>query len=126
MNDSEERGLQRADLSRFLPVGIDELPKEDQIAILKKIAEGDVEVRKELAQKLGQSQIAEHDIAVMIEAVRHLDHERKIYSEHAKGQTGTGSYDIHIRGGDTRFIIPILIVVGVLILALVLILTLAR
>jgi len=50
--------------------------------------------------------------------------ERKIYSKHMKGETGSGSYDLHIRGGDTRFIVPILIVAGVIVLGASLIFTL--
>ena len=122
MSDNEETGLRRVDLDSMIPLGFDGLPQEQKIEILRKVAEADVEVRTELARKLGQSRLAEHDVAVMIEAVRRLDHERKVYSEHVKGQTGTGTYELHIRGGDTRFIIPILVVVGVIILGAILIL----
>jgi hypothetical protein len=40
-----------------------------------------------------------------------------------KGETGSGNYDVQIRGGDTKFIVPILIVVGVIILGLILIMS---
>ena len=52
--------------------------------------------------------LAEHDLAVGIDAVQRLDHEWKIYSKKMKGETGSGTYDLQIRGGDTKFIVPFL------------------
>ena len=41
-----------------------------------------------------------------------------------KGETGSGTYDLHIRGGDTKFIVPVLVVIGVIILGVILIIAL--
>jgi hypothetical protein len=41
-----------------------------------------------------------------------------------QGETGSGTYDLTIRGGDTKFIVPILVVIGVIILGIVCILAL--
>ena len=68
--------------------------------------------------------IAEHDPAVGIDAVQRLDHEQKIYSKKMKGETGSVTYELQIRGGDTKFIVPVLISIGVIILGVILIITL--
>lgn len=124
MSENEQRGLQRLDITSKLPTGFGALSEEEQRSIIKKLQDQDIEIRGELLRKYGKSELAEHDLAVGIDAVEKLDHERKIYSKHMKGETGSGTYDLHIRGGDTKFIVPILVVIGVIVLAIVLILSL--
>ena len=121
MNEKEQRGLQRIDIQGKLPAGFDKLSEEEQQAIVKRLIDQDIEIRGELLRKSGQSKVAENDLAVGIDTVQRLDHERKIYSEKLKGETGSGTYELTVRGGDTKFILPILIVVGVIILGVVLI-----
>jgi len=41
-----------------------------------------------------------------------------------KGETGSGTYELQIRGGDTKFIVPVLVVIGVIILGVILIMAL--
>jgi hypothetical protein len=122
MSEGEGRGLQRLNLDKRLPTGFNELTKDEQCEVIKRLMDQDIELRKELLQKVGKSQIAEHDLAVAIETVQRLDHERKIYSEHVKGETGSGTYDLKIKGGDTKFLVPILAVIGVIIVVMMLIL----
>lgn len=124
MNDSEQRGLRRLDLEGRLPAGFDQLTPEEKKDVQRRLIDQEIEIRKDLRIKAGKSQVAEHDLAVGIETVQRLDHERKIYSERLKGETGSGTYDLQVRGGDTKFIVPILIVIGVVILGIVLIMTL--
>ena len=124
MSEEEKRALQRIDLESKLPVGFKDLSEEEQQELIKKVAEQDIEIRGEFLRKRAQSEVAEKDLETGLHAVQRLDHERKIYSEHLKGKTGSGDYDLRIKGGDTRFIIPILVVVGVIILGIILIIAL--
>lgn len=124
MSENEQRGLKRLDIDSKLPTGFDNLSEDEQRVVIKKIQDQDIEIRGELLRKVGKSKIAEHDLAVGIETVQHLDHERKIYSKRMKGETGSGTYDFQIRGGDTKFIVPVLIVIGVIILGVILIMAL--
>jgi hypothetical protein len=124
MNENEQRGLQRLDIESKLPAGFQNLSEEEKRSLVKRLQDQDIEVRGELLRKVGKSKLAEHDLAVGIDAVNRLDHERKIYSKQMKGETGSGTYDLHIRGGDTKFIIPVLVVVGVIILGILLIVVL--
>jgi hypothetical protein len=121
MSEDDQHGLRRFDIKNNLPVGFHELTKEEQLNVLKKLQEQDIELRSELLRKIGKSQVAEHDLAVGIDNVQRLDHEQKCYSQHIKGETGSGTYDLNIKGGDTRFIVPVLVVIGVIILGIILI-----
>ena len=40
-----------------------------------------------------------------------------------KGEICSGTYDLHIRGGDTKFIVPVLVVIGVIVLGVILIMS---
>ena len=124
MSDNEQRGLQRIDFESRLPAGFDALTPEEKHDVLRRLVDQDVELRKDLGLKLGKSRTAEHALAVAIDTVQRLDHERKIYSQHLKGETGSGTYELTIRGGDTKFIIPVLVVIGVIILGIVVIMAL--
>lgn len=124
MSENEQRGLQRLDLNNKLPAGFHQLSEEEQRAVVKKMQDQDIEIRGEVLRKLGKSHIAEHDLSVGIDAIQRLDHERKIYSKKMSGETGSGTYELQIRGGDTKFIVPVLIVIGLIILGLILIMTL--
>lgn len=124
MSEIEQRGLQRLDIDSKLPAGFQNLSEEEQRAVLKRLQDQDIEIRGELLRKVGKSKIAEHDLAVGIDAVQRLDHERKIYSKKMKGETGSGTYDLQIRGGDTKFIVPVLVVIGLIILGIIMIMAL--
>ncbi len=120
MYDDEQRSLKRLNIENKLPIGFNELTKEEQLNVLKKIQAQDIEIRGELLRKVGDSKIAEHDLAVGIDAVQKLDDEGKIYSETIKTKTGSGTTEVTIRGGDTKFIVPILVIIGVIILGIIL------
>jgi hypothetical protein len=124
MSEIPQRGLQRLGVDDNLPVGFNQLSEEEQLIVRKKLLDQDIEIRGEILRKGAQSRIAENDISVGIDAVQRLDHERKIYSKHMKGETGSGSYELHIRGGDTKFIIPVLAVIGAIVLGLICIMAL--
>lgn len=121
MSENEERGLQRLNLQNKLPAGFEHLSEEEQRDIMKRLAEQDVAIREDFLRRKVKSESAERDLDMVLDAVEQMDHERRIYSVNKKGETGSGTYDLHIRGGDTRFIVPILIVIGVIILGIVMI-----
>ncbi len=124
MNDNDQRGLQRLDIESKLPAGFDMLTEEEKRDLNKKLLDQDIAVRENMLRMAVKSKVAEHDLAVGIEAVHRLDHEKKMYTKRMKGETGSGTYDLTIRGGDTKFIIPILVAIGIIILGVVLIMAL--
>ena len=124
MSENEKRGLQLRDIESKLPAWFDKLTDEEQRNVLKRLSDQDIENRGVLIQKIYESRIAENDLAAGIEKVQFLDHEGKMINIHLKGKTGSGTYDFTIRGGDTKFIIPVLVVIGVIIIGIVLIVAL--
>ncbi|MBL7186682.1 MAG: hypothetical protein ISS70_10190 [Phycisphaerae bacterium] len=126
MNNEEQKGLQKVEFYPNLPAGFDELSDHEKLEIVKRIQEQDLEVRKEVMKKIGKSKVAENDLYTAIGVIQQLDQEKKIYSQHHKGETGSGTYDLTVRGGDTKFIVPILVVIGVIILAVILLIALLK
>ena len=126
MDERKQHGLQKVDprqVEQLLPVDLSGLPEEKKQELMAKIAENRIDLQTEAQQRLLKSKNAESDLAMMTEKVQELDHERKIYSIHEKLETGSGNIDVKIKGGDTKFLVPILIVIGCIILGLVLLLS---
>jgi hypothetical protein len=126
MNEKRQHGLQKVDprqVEQLLPVDLSGLPEEKKQELMVKMAENRIDLQTEAQQRLMKSKNAESDLAMMTEKVQELDHERKIYSVHEKLETGSGNIDVKIKGGDTKFLVPILIVIGCIILGLVLLLS---
>lgn len=120
MDDNKKSGLQRFDLNK-LPANYDKLSKEEQQIILKKAVEDDLELRKKAGEMVIQSQVAEHDMAVTLDNIKNLETENKIINVKQNYKTGSGNVEINIKGGDRRFIIPIIVVLGIILIALLLI-----
>lgn len=121
MNEKKQLGLQKVnpqEVASFLPIDLSVLSIEKHKELSAKLAEQTIDLRIEAANRLMKSKTAESDLAMMTEKVQQLDHERKIYSVEEKLETGSGNIHVKIKGGDTKFIIPILIVIGSVILGL--------
>lgn len=120
MTEDERQDLQRVDVDhQQLPAGFDQLSEEDQREVLRRLTEKEVDVCVEMMRAAGKSRVAENDLQVHNDTVARLDHERKVYTSKVSAETGSGKIEMQVRGGDTRFIVPILVVIGVIFLALV-------
>lgn len=126
MSNEDQKSLRRInpqDLQNQL-VNLEGLPPEKQLEIKTKMAESAVSLQADLGQRVIKSRTAEHDMAVTMDHIKDLDHNKKIYSVNQNFETGAGNVKISVKGGDVNFIIPVLIVIGLIILGLVLILNL--
>jgi hypothetical protein len=123
MKSDEKFGLQRIKLEDRLPVGFDLLDDNERKRIITKIVEQDIKIKGELERRLMKSKNAEHDLAVLTDTINRLDKEKKIFSIQNDFETGSGNIKVHIRGGDTKFIVPILIVIGFIIFGILAILS---
>lgn len=124
MSEDNPRGLQRFNVEQRLPMGFDELPEEDQRALLRRMSEKHVDIMADAARAIAQSRTAENDLDVFNQNIAQRDHDRKIYSDEITAKTGSGQIVTKVRGGDTRFIVPILVVIGIILLALIALLAL--
>jgi hypothetical protein len=108
-NNNELRKLENED---FLPEFFYLLSEEKQGQYIEKKLENDIALDKIKKQKVLQSKVAEHDMAVAHEHTRALDANRKFYTVTQKFETGSGRVEVKIRGGDAKFIIPIVLTLG--------------
>ena len=126
MKENKQLGLTKTnpqEVPILLPIDLSILSIEKQQELSAKYAEQTFDLRNEANLRLMKSKIAESDLAMMTEKVQQLDHDRKIYSVDEKLETGSGNIHVKITGGDTKFITPILIIIGIIILGLAFILS---
>jgi hypothetical protein len=102
MSENNNNGLRRYD-APILPAVFEYLPDEEKLAALRKICDSDAEIRRVLQERTGKSRIAENDLQVAIETINRLQDERKVFTHKSKGETGSGTYELNVRGGDTHF-----------------------
>ena len=119
----DDKSLQKVSDTNRLPAYFDQLEPEQKRQVLLKIVEGDVGLRQKYLAKLSDSHIAEHDLAVIMQTIRDFDQNKKVYSVKGKATTGSGNVEVTVRGGDTRFIVPIILAIGVVIILLLLVLS---
>ena len=119
MSDEQPQGLQRLRVTQQLPAGFEQLPPDVQQKLREKYVADQLEARDIAQRAVAKSMVAEHDLAMAVDTVQNLDAERKVYSHKATVETGSGRQELKVRGGDTRFIIPILIVIGVIVVVLI-------
>jgi len=96
---------------------IPNLTNEDKHELSKKIASDDVEIRKGALEKITQSQIAQHDLVTIMGELSALQKQGMYVKSKQTIKTGSGSFEIEMKGGDTKLIIPVLIIVGIVIIA---------
>ena len=113
-----EKGLQKLNTDSIFPVSFDSLSEQEKKELTKKVLENEININKEKKEKVLKSQVAEHDLAVVADAVDRMDAERKYYEFKQTLETGSGKVDVKIKGGDTKFIVPILVVIGLVLLGL--------
>lgn len=124
MSNEDQKSLRRIDPQDLQAelVKLEGLPPEKQLEIRSKLADNAVNAHADLQQRIIKSRTAEHDMAVTMDHVKDLDHNKKVYSVNQNFETGAGNVKINIKGGDINFIIPVLIVVGLIVLGLIFIL----
>lgn len=100
---------------------IPNLTNEDRHELAKKIAADDVEIRKVALEKLTQSQIAQHDLVAIMGELSALNKQGMYVKSRQTIKTGSGQFEIEMKGGDTKLIIPVLVIVAIVIIAVLVI-----
>lgn len=68
-----------------------------------------------MRDRASRSTTAERDIATALDTINVLQDERKVYTQKFQGTTGSGTYELKVRGGDSKFIVTLaLSVIGVI------------
>ena len=114
--------LQKLDHDEFIPDYFYLLPEAKQGEYIQRKLDNDIELDKTKKEKVLQSKVAEHDMAVAQAHIQSLDANRKFYTVTQKFEMGAGKVEVNIRGGDTKFIVPIIVTIGSIIMGILMLL----
>lgn len=111
--------LARFDNTKIIDIitKIPNLTDDDRRELSLRVASDDVEIRKGALEKITQSQIAQHDLMAIMGELTALNKQGMYVKSKQTIKTGSGTFDIEMKGGDTKLIIPVLVILGVVIIA---------
>lgn len=111
--------LSRLDCAKFAEIisNIPNLNETDRNELAKQIASDDVELRKIAIEKMEKSMRAQGDMDNLIFFQQSLSKEGLYMVNKQTFETGSGRMEIEIKGGDRKLIIPVLVIVGIVIIA---------
>jgi len=116
--------LSKLDHNKILNIisTIPHLTDQDRNELTKRVASDDVAIRQSALEKLAQSQIAQNDLIVVQGEIAALNKQGMYVKAKQTIKTGSGQVDIEMKGGDTKLIIPVLVILGIVIIAALVIL----
>ena len=116
--------LARLDNTKIIDIitKIPNLTEDDRHELSLRVASDDVEIRKLALEKINQSQIAQHDLMAIMGELTALNKQGMYVKSKQTIKTGSGTFEIEMKGGDTKLIIPVLVILGVVIIAVLVIL----
>lgn len=111
--------LSRLDNTKIIDIiiKIPNLTDEDRHDLSLKVASDDVEIRKGALEKITQSQIAQHDLMAIMGELNALSKQGMYVKSKQTIKTGSGTFEIEMKGGDAKLIIPVLVILGIVLIA---------
>jgi hypothetical protein len=111
--------LARLDNTKIIDIitKIPNLTDDDRRELSLRVASDDVEIRKGALEKMTQSHIAQHDLMAIMGELTAMSKQGMYVKSKQTIKTGSGTFEIEMKGGDTKLIIPVLIILGVVIIA---------
>lgn len=111
--------LGRFDNSKIIDIitKIPNLTDDDRHELSLRVASDDVEIRKGALERITQSHIAQHDLIAIMGELTAMSKQGMYVKSKQTIKTGSGTFEIEMKGGDTKLIIPVLIILGVVIIA---------
>jgi hypothetical protein len=115
--------LARLDNTRIIDIitKIPNLTDNDRHELTLRVASDDVEIRKGALEKITQSQIAQHDLMAIMGELTALNKQGMYVKSKQTIKTGSGTFEIEMKGGDKKLIIPVLVILGILLIAVLVI-----
>ena len=115
--------LARLDNTKIIDIitKIPNLTDDDRHELSLRVASDDVEIRKGALEKITQSQIAQHDLMAIMGELSALNKQGMYVKSKQTIKTGSGTFEIEMKGGDTKLIIPVLVILGIVIIAVLVI-----
>jgi hypothetical protein len=96
---------------------IPNLTDEDRKKITLEILNDDREVRKIALEKIEKSLSAQRDLNLFMDFQEILDKQGVVVQIEQVIETASGKIEIVLKGGDTKLIIPVLIILGIILIA---------
>jgi hypothetical protein len=121
--DNNQNQLARLENTKILEV-ITKMPNlsdADKNQLSLRIVSDDLEVRKSAMEKIMQSQIAQNDLATIMGELSALNKQGMYVKSKQTIKTGSGTFEIESKGGDTKLIIPVLVILAIVIIAVLVI-----
>ena len=115
--------LSRLDNAKIVEIisKIPNLTDKDRHDLSLKIASDDVEIRRQAFEKMTQSQIAHYDFVTIMGELTAMNKQGVYVKSKQTIKTGSGTFEIEVKGGDKSLIVPVLIIVGIVVIAALLI-----
>lgn len=116
--------LSRFDNSKFIDIvnKIPNLTEEDKHQLSLKVVSDDAEIRKIALLKIEKSISAQNDLNMLMDFQAVLNKQGMYMKSKQTIETASGKFEIEMKGGDTKLIIPVLIIVGIVVIAALVIL----
>jgi uncharacterized protein YaaW (UPF0174 family) len=93
------------------------LSESDKQELVKQIVSNDVELMKKATDKLFESGIAQKDISNFLSELALMSKQGMYATTTLEAKTGSGKITMQFKGGDTKLIIPVLVILGITIIA---------
>jgi len=119
MDDNNK--LQKFDIDH-LPSFFKDLTEEQQKTYLERLSSDSADLKKYANEKIIDSKVAERDMAIDLEFLKQIETENKVINVKREYKTGSGKMELNIKGGDKKFIIPILVILGIIVIAVLIVL----
>lgn len=120
--ENNTNGLAKLDNSKILDVikSMD-IQSDEKQTLINRVISDDISVRQSAIEMITQSQVAQHDLATILGEIDSLNKKGMYVQAKQTIKTGSGSLEIEMKGGDAKLIIPVLVIVGIIIVASLLI-----
>lgn len=121
--DNNQNQLARLENTKILEVitKMQNLSEADKNQLSLRIVSDDLEVRKSAMEKIMQSQIAQNDLVTIMGELSALNKQGMYVKSKQTIKTGSGTFEIESKGGDTKLIIPVMVIVAIVVIALLVI-----
>jgi hypothetical protein len=117
--DNNNQQLARFDNTKFIDIinRIPNLTEEDKHMLALRVASDDAEIRKIALQKIEKSLSAQNDLNMLMDLQAMLNKQGMYMKSKQTIETASGKFEIEMKGGDTKLIIPVLIILGIVVIA---------
>jgi hypothetical protein len=117
--DKQNQELAKYENNKILEIiqSVPNLSDQEKKELTLKVLSDDAEIRKLVMEKLAVSQIAIGDLITVQSEITALNKQGMYIKAKQTIKTGSGHVEIEMKGGDAKLIIPVLVILGIIIIA---------